>query len=356
MKKYKDTREQAQDIARKALERMEKASLPPTPDNFELWYCYFSKANPDVIREIDSIKSPDVEQYAVIYNKYLSPDKNEEAVKRAGDKIQQALEEIAGVLSSVKDVTSEYGNNLEGVTDKIRGAKTLDDLQDVVGDLVADTRKMVEHNQKLEEQIENSSVQVEELRRDLDSVRKEAMTDGLTGIANRKRFDDAIRDCILEAMENEHPLTLLILDIDHFKQFNDTYGHQVGDQVLRLVSRTLTDGIKGRDTAARYGGEEFAILLPETGLKGGLIVAENLRKAVETKEIVNRATGENLGQITLSVGVAEFIRGEQIGDLIDRADAALYTAKHNGRNQVAAASQTGTAPDGKSNAAKKASS
>jgi diguanylate cyclase len=163
------------------------------------------------------------------------------------------------------------------------------------------------------------------------------MTDGLTGLSNRKAFDAAIARVTEESDLNHTTFTLLMLDIDHFKTFNDNYGHQIGDQVLRLVSRTLVEGVKGRDIASRYGGEEFAIILPETTLTAGVAVGNSLRKAVATKDVINRSSGEKLGRITLSVGVAEFVPGEKIGSLIERADSALYTAKHNGRNQVAAA-------------------
>ncbi|MBV1928638.1 MAG: GGDEF domain-containing protein, partial [Gammaproteobacteria bacterium] len=101
-----------------------------------------------------------------------------------------------------------------------------------------------------------------------------------------------------------------------------------------LVSRSLTDGIKGKDFAARYGGEEFSIILPETGVDAGVIVANALRKAVESKEVVNRTTNKKLGQITMSIGVAQHRKGEIVEDLIGRADAALYRAKENGRNRV----------------------
>jgi diguanylate cyclase len=190
---------------------------------------------------------------------------------------------------------------------------------------------------KLEEQLDYSAHVMEELQRDLENVRREALTDGLTGLANRKAFDMEIKRISGEALESGKAYTLLMLDIDHFKSFNDNYGHQIGDQVLRLVARTLTDGVKGRDVAARYGGEEFVIILPETPIDAGVAVGNSLRKAVATKDVINRNSGEKLGRITMSVGVAEYYPGESIADLIERADAALYTAKHNGRNQVAAA-------------------
>ena len=126
----------------------------------------------------------------------------------------------------------------------------------------------------------------------------------------------------------------MLADIDHFKTFNDTFGHLIGDQVLRLVALALKDNVKGRDIAARYGGEEFAVILPETSLRQATTVGEHIRRAVMGKELMKRSTGENLGRITVSVGVASLHRGESVAALIERADNCLYAAKRNGRNRV----------------------
>ncbi len=142
------------------------------------------------------------------------------------------------------------------------------------------------------------------------------------------------------ALDTEGVFTLLMIDIDHFKSFNDNFGHQLAIS-FAACSADAVDGVQGKDVSARYGGEEFAIILPETDLKGGVAVAERLRKAVASKDVINRNTGEKLGSITISIGVAEFFEGEKEEELIERADAALYTAKHNGRNQVAAAPTPG---------------
>ena len=139
-----------------------------------------------------------------------------------------------------------------------------------------------------------------------------------------------------QAEEIGEPLCLLLADIDHFKLFNDTHGHQTGDQVLRLVGQTLKTNVKGRDCAARYGGEEFAILLPKTSLKAAVTVAQQFRVAVKTKELVKKSTKESLGHVTLSTGVACYRQGESAGEFIDRADALLYAAKEAGRDNVQA--------------------
>jgi diguanylate cyclase len=130
------------------------------------------------------------------------------------------------------------------------------------------------------------------------------------------------------------PFSVLLIDIDHFKQFNDTHGHQIGDDVLRLMARTLKETVKGRDVAARYGGEEFAVLLPDTDLDRARLVAENIRAAIAGKELRKRSTRENLGRITVSVGVAEYKPDDDLEALIGRSDRSLYAAKNNGRNLV----------------------
>ncbi|MDP2207115.1 MAG: GGDEF domain-containing protein [Alphaproteobacteria bacterium] len=331
---YSESLEKVQEIAVNALERIEVLGLRPVPEMYELWYRYF-QGDVEIVRAIEAFHGK-IDEIAChqIYRRYMNEAVRDEAVKKISDQMQSAIAELASMVSTAKSATTEYGENLSDVSQQIGSASSLEDLGAIVSAIVADTRKMVEKNQELEVQLGNSSQQVTELRNNLDTVKKEAMTDGLTGLLNRKAFDQQMLDCVSESEKTETPMVLMLLDIDFFKKFNDTYGHQVGDQVLRLVARTLTDNVKGRDFAARYGGEEFAIILPDTPVSAGLRVAEILRKSVESKEVINKASNENMGRITLSIGVAEYTPGEPIADLIERADKALYDAKRAGRNRV----------------------
>jgi diguanylate cyclase len=180
------------------------------------------------------------------------------------------------------------------------------------------------------------------LKRNLDSVRQEAITDSLTGLFNRRKFDESLQDAAERSVQTGSPLCLLMTDIDHFKKFNDNYGHTIGDHVLALVARTVKECIRSSDTAVRYGGEEFAVILPNVRISDAVRVAEQIRTAVASKRVVNRSKNITLGTITLSVGVARYVPGESVGDLIKRADAGLYTAKRTGRNRVVAEDAGGT--------------
>jgi len=334
-------REHTQNVSVKAMDRIAAEGLLPIPENYELWFVYYSRSVPEVVRVIDGIieSGQKINDYicSEVYSRFLSDLRNEEAVRNAGEQVQNAIHNVSGMVEGVKNATQTYGNTLSDVNTKIGTAKTQDELKAVMSVASESTRSMMQQNQRLEEMLRESSQIMDELKRDLEHVRREAMTDGLTGLANRKSFDNEIDRVMQDASERRAVFSLLMLDIDYFKSFNDNFGHQVGDQVLRLVARTLKDGLKGKDIAARYGGEEFSIVLPDTDLSGAVIVGNALRKAVAGKDVINRSTGKVLGRITLSVGVAEFAGEKTAEQLIVRADEALYTAKHNGRNQVAAA-------------------
>ncbi len=334
--------EKTEEYKDKALRSIAEEKLLPVPDNYELWFVYFSGFNPELNRTVDEFIAKDghltEDACQQIHQEFFEESRQSEQVRYAGDKIRKTIEGVNSAVIEVKESTNEYNHTLENVTAQLKEDKTKEEISEILGGVLEDTKGIMNQNAQLEELLEESALAMKTLHRDLELARKAALTDDLTGLSNRKAFDQEIEKIAEQACStNGETFTFLMLDIDHFKSFNDTFGHQVGDQVLRLVARTLKDGVKGRDITARYGGEEFAIILPETRLQSALRVAEYLRQNVAKKEVVNRATGERLARITISIGVSEYEKEEPIENLISRADSALYAAKHNGRNQVAAA-------------------
>ena len=182
--------------------------------------------------------------------------------------------------------------------------------------------------------MEASSRQVDSLQTALQSVKIEALTDGLTGLANRRLFDETLRKRIGETEAGGAGMCLMMCDIDHFKRFNDTWGHLIGDQVIRYIAAVLRQHAHGDFLAARYGGEEFAIIFPRTRLTDALEVAAAIHGAIGSKRLTRKSTGEMIGAVTISVGVAEFRNGERAADLIGRADACLYASKRGGRDRI----------------------
>jgi diguanylate cyclase len=321
-----------------AMKRMHEIELPPTPNNYTIWYVYHSGGAPDLKRDIDELIERNEritnELALEIYDRYFGLVSESETIRETGQSLERAIERLMGFVEEAGAGNAEYGEALQTFSGQLGDDSSAADVRSIVASILAETKKMSDRQDKLQSDLVASTQEVATLRETIHSARREALTDSLTGVANRKAFDEAIHAMSVEAEQDGIPLSLLMLDIDHFKRFNDTYGHQLGDQVLRLVARTFTECIKGRDMAARYGGEEFAILLPSTGLTNAVKLADNIRDTVSKKRIVNRQTGQSLGQITLSAGVSLFRSGEQPSDFIRRADEALYTAKRGGRNRV----------------------
>jgi diguanylate cyclase len=187
---------------------------------------------------------------------------------------------------------------------------------------------------ELERRLQEAQEAIRDLRSRLARAERNASTDSLTGIANRRGFSELLQGAVAEAARRHEALSLLMIDIDHFKDFNDRYGHHIGDHVLRLVATALASLPGGAKAASRFGGEEFAVILPNVALHEALALAERTRTSLAARRFIMRGSGEALSQITISIGVAELRSREHSEGLVRRADAALYRAKRAGRNCV----------------------
>ncbi len=246
------------------------------------------------------------------------------------DEIKQVLAMIDAAAGSA----TSYSESLADASDKLAGANDARTLGVVIERLMTGAKEMEINNKKLEASLSASKQEIEQLQQNLAAVRTESLTDPLTSLSNRKFFDAALAKAIAEAKERGEPLSLMMADVDYFKRFNDKFGHLTGDQVLRLVAVSMKQNVKGQDITARYGGEEFVIALPNTILRSATTVADQIRRAVMAKELMKRSSGERLGRVTISIGVALLRTDDTSQSLIERADNCLYAAKRQGRNRV----------------------
>jgi diguanylate cyclase len=323
--------------ANSAMDLLKRGQIPPYPQFYELLYTYATGVNPTLNQRINQVfrdGSANEQLAERLYNEFLKAADANERISSVSERMVSSIEAVNEAIDTAMATANAYSGTLQSASGDLGRDLNEAAMRALAQKLLGETRRMQDANAELENKLGASRDNIAALQRDLDEVRRESMLDPLTKIFNRKSFDDGMLKAFAETAAKGTPLSLLLLDIDFFKSFNDTWGHQTGDQVLRLVAMTLKSNIKGRDIAARYGGEEFAAVLPETDLEGAVIVADNVRKAIQAKELLKRSTNEKLGRMTASFGVAMYRVGDTPASLIERADRCLYAAKHAGRNRV----------------------
>ena len=332
-----------------AMRLMEAHKVPPTPQNFALWYAYASKSDPRLVKALDGLLvRPGLvvaSALAEIHESFLGQQQRDFAIYEAGEGLKDMLDDVMGAVSQATDDAEIFSTALAASAGSLAGLTDPKAIGRVVKALAENTQQMIRQNAALQEKLEVSSQEVATLKENLVDVQKEAMTDGLTGIANRKCFDLTLRREMDRVAKEPAPLCLILADIDHFKKFNDVHGHQTGDHVLRFVATMLSRSVKSHDTAARYGGEEFAVILPNTELESAMALAESVRAMVAGKHLRKKQTGADIGNITLSLGVAKYRPRESAAAFVKRADDGLYQAKRSGRNRAVGETELGAAAD-----------
>lgn len=325
-------------FAETALGQIRALRQAATPRNFEIWYHYATGYNRvlnetinKALAEKGSLSEADLEH---IYSTYIAPGRMTERIETVNSRVVGEIKQVLDMIDAAAGSATNYSESLADATVQLAGATDGETLRSIIECLIQGAKEMESNNKKLEESLAASKQEIEQLQRSLHALRAESFTDPLTVLSNRKFFDSALAEAVAEAERNGEPLSLLMADIDHFKHFNDKFGHLTGDQVLRVVAGSLKQNVKGQDIAARYGGEEFVIALPNTPLDAAVTVAQHIRRAVMAKELVKRSSGERLGYVTISIGAAALRPDDTPQTLIDRADTCLYTAKRLGRNRV----------------------
>jgi len=250
--------------------------------------------------------------------------------ERLGEEVRDALEVVREAVSS----TSNFGDSVKKAETQLGDFSDPEKVKSAIASLVQATRQMSRHNAEMNSRLTASADQIEQLQSDLDKVRLDSQTDSLTGVANRKCFDQTLAKEIADAEKQAKPLSLCMVDVDHFKKFNDKYGHRAGDSALRFVASIFQHSVRDHDLVARYGGEEFSVIMPNADLAVGVRVADRIRETLSAKELIKRSSGKSLGNVTASIGVAQLRENDTPETLIERADRALYEAKRAGRNRV----------------------
>jgi diguanylate cyclase len=326
-------------VAHETLELMALYGVAATASNYEVWLSYRLGRQQTLKQVIDERIasgepfSPEVN--SDLYERFFTGLRVSAQMVMAGEKIARDLTQVMSALQAAGVKNDDYGRTLEHAAGSLQH-QNIDPqrIKEVVSSLAAATLDMANHNRTLTDQLQKSSREIETLRSSLESVRVESLTDGLTGLANRRMFDETLRMRITEARGARTELCLLMCDIDHFKRFNDTWGHHTGDQVLRFVASALQSLCLPDHLVARYGGEEFAVIMPRATLESATKIAETVRQAIQAKRLRRRSTNEDLGQVTVSLGIARLQPADTVQGLMERADACLYASKREGRNKV----------------------
>jgi diguanylate cyclase len=328
--------EHATSTAARALHLMSEHNVPATPQGFEVWLAYALGTVPELNQVIKILignkRRFDSATNRSLYLTYIGSESDPDGGHaETSAQIHDLMSTAQDYLGRSRADNRAHVEAVDGVAPQIAQDR---DPRAIVEALVAELSKAGARTTTLEANFNASLQELEKIRGHLAAAEQRSKTDALTSLANRHALDEFLRTTQMSVMESGKPLSIFLLDIDHFKTFNDKFGHQFGDQVLRLIARALKDGVRSGDLAARFGGEELVGVLPDADMDTCAAVAERIRQSIAGRRITRRANGEVLSAVTVSIGVAQFVPGETLANLFERCDRALYAAKRGGRNRT----------------------
>jgi diguanylate cyclase len=335
--RYTQSKERSAEVLRAALGHIGQHEACCNPITFSVWFEHAAGMNAGLSQAIDAClrsKSPlDDEEIQRLYREHVA-DPDHDAMQQINTELQRVMSGVAANASSTGASAGNFGAQIDRLAVALaQGASS--DLPALLSGAVAGAQAMKGSTATLVEQIREGQKEIERLRTDLIRARDEVLLDPLTGVLNRRGFDQRLAALMQQRAGGGQPHSLVMIDIDHFKKVNDTHGHVMGDQVIRglaaLLRRSVPDGDQ---RVARYGGEEFAVLLPCTSVADGARLADAVRRQVSEMRIKDRRSQQVLTQVTISAGVAALEPRDDPANWIARADAALYRSKAAGRDRV----------------------
>ncbi|MEJ6521037.1 GGDEF domain-containing protein [Shewanella bicestrii] len=323
---------------KKAVPLMLKHQIPTTPINYALWYTYVGEQNPALNAQLDTVIAhyntcPPVSS-ELLFRQYVA-----DPVELDVRDMRLNLEAMATELSqSIRDTNLDatefqacINTNFAKLNGIEEGALSVEQVLDLVRNLVKESENIRSSTEYFTAQLQKAQTEIDALKQKLEKSEKDVLYDALTGCLNRRAFDADLAGMLAQAPEGT---CLILVDIDHFKAFNDNYGHQLGDQVLRAVSKRLQEACRDGCKLYRFGGEEFAIIVPKSQLRIARQLAEAMRRGLEKLSLKDRRKDQRIDNITASFGVAQWQEKQVAIHLIERADMLLYEAKRLGRNRV----------------------
>jgi diguanylate cyclase len=316
------------------LPAMAHLKIPTTPENYAVWYEYTTGKNPSLVKKIDALKAENREFTQIVndnlYEIFISK-RPQLSIHKLNASVKSVIDNLLAQIQHEDQGLNGYSESLQMLTHQVTSIAQLSDLETLIAKLISEAHTRNKENKVFRAKIKAMSKEVEDLDKRLKRVAIDANTDALTGIYNRRAFNQKLAEELADKKKN---LSIIMIDIDHFKRLNDTYGHLTGDKVLKFVASLIGKNIRGQDYLARFGGEEFVIILPETPLEKALCVANNIRSYLSKQKLYDSSNDEQLGRLTLSMGVSFRTATDNTEKLIGRADKCLYLAKSQGRNKA----------------------
>ena len=309
---------------------------PPFPNTYALWFSYISGSNPEIVAELDgktkrgeTISAYDINE---LCETYLKPHDREARQAELSRDLELGISKALQFFDKGLSDSSQYNDQIGEISESLRAPGS--DPVELLDQLLKENEKMLSSSKELKECMLSTRNRISELSQQLTEVREESLRDSLTKVANRRAFNNRLKNEVKQSINTRNPLCLVLADIDHFKNVNDTYGHQAGDEVLRAFAALILANVKGRDTVARYGGEEFAIIMPETSAFDAHNLVTRIRHRWKDNTVVLRDGVTKISGITASFGIGILEDFDTPEDIISRTDAQLYEAKNAGRNLV----------------------